>query len=48
MKLEKYIDAATAFWSALKLDEKNKQLKKIFDEAVRLGREQHHGAGKDT
>ena len=48
MKLEKYIDAATAFWSALKLDEKNKQLKKIFDEAVRLGREQHHGSGKGT
>ncbi len=47
MKLKKYIDAATAFWSALKLDEKNKQLKKAFDEAVKLGREQHHGPAKN-
>ena len=44
MKVKKYIDAATAFWSALKLDEKNKQIKIVFDEAVRLGREQHHGS----
>ena len=26
------------------INEKNKQIKIVFDEAVRLGREQHHGS----
>ncbi len=39
--MDNFIDAASAFWSALKLDEKNKQLKAAFDRAVALGKKQH-------
>lgn len=41
MAVENYIDAATAFWTALKVDPKNKEVDKIFHKAVKLGKEKH-------
>eukprot|EP01035_Chromulina_nebulosa_P019486 gene19486-25372_t len=41
LALELYEDAAVAAYEGLKLDNNNKELKKIIQDSVRLGREQH-------
>eukprot|EP00968_Pinguiococcus_pyrenoidosus_P016956 scaffold1651_cov317-Pinguiococcus_pyrenoidosus.AAC.21 len=45
--LGRYEDAANAFWSGLKLDTSNKQLKKLLKEAVRQGREANQASKQE-